>query len=72
MLINSLITRSIADSGRNFDGFGPLEVLEYSKERDANEEQEGAIAYFGGIKEVMAMLRAVEGSEEAAVTLAAQ
>ena len=72
MLIDSLNTRSIADSGINSAGFGSLEVLEYSKEPDANKEQEEAIAYFGGIKEVMPMFRAVEGSEAAAVTLAAQ
>jgi hypothetical protein len=38
MLIDSLNTRSIADSGRNPGGFGSLEVVEYSKEPDANEE----------------------------------
>jgi hypothetical protein len=72
MLIDSLITRSDADSGRNPGDFGSLDVVEYSKEPDANEEYEEAIAYFGGIMEVMAMFRAVEGSEAAAVTLAAQ
>jgi hypothetical protein len=38
MLINSLITRSDADSGRKPAGFGSLKVLEYSKEPDSNED----------------------------------
>jgi hypothetical protein len=72
MLIDPLITRSAVESGSNRGDFGSQEVLECSKEPDANVELEEAIAYFGGIKEVMAMFRAVEGLEAAAATLAAQ
>jgi hypothetical protein len=69
MLIAPLITRSAVESGSGVGGFGSLEVLECSTGPDANEE---AIAYFGGIKEAMAMFGGFEGSEAAAATLAAQ
>ena len=72
MLIDPLITTSAVESGSNRGGFGSLEVLECSTGPDANVELEGAIAYFAGMKGVMAMFRAVEGLEAPAATLAAQ
>lgn len=72
MLSDPLIATSAVESGSNRGGFGSLEVLECSTKPDANVELEEAIAYFAGIKGVMAMFGAVEGSEAAAATLAAQ
>lgn len=59
MLIDPPITTSAVESGSNRASFSSLEVLECSTGPDANVELEEAIAYFGGIKEVAAMFRAV-------------